>query len=79
MIEISILEACAVIGTLIGVAGLGARLGIIYTKAKGVLKIAGLIASFIDSVDDAIYDDNISEEEFRKIWENGKLLIEALR
>jgi len=30
---------------------------------------------FIDNVDDALYDNTVTEEEFRKIYEAGKALI----
>ena len=33
------------------------------------------IRKFIDSVDDALYDDKVSELEFRAIWANGKAVI----
>ena len=33
------------------------------------------IRVFIDALDDALYDDNITEEEFRRIWKSLKELI----
>jgi hypothetical protein len=30
---------------------------------------------FLDLVDDAIYDDKVSEDEFRAIWEAGKDIV----
>lgn len=32
--------------------------------------------NLIDSVDDAVYDNNVSEEEFLKIYEHAKELIQ---
>jgi len=34
------------------------------------------IREFIDELDDALYDDKISEEEYRKLWEKFKKIVE---
>lgn len=33
------------------------------------------LRNFLTTIDDAIYDDVVTEEEFRKIWESAKKII----
>lgn len=33
------------------------------------------VRNFIVTVDDAIYDDTITEDEFRQVWESAKRII----
>lgn len=47
-----------------------------YQKAKKILKA---IREMVDHVDEAVYDDKITEEEFRGAWEHLKGLIEAIQ
>ncbi|MFA5692744.1 MAG: hypothetical protein WC907_03925 [Acholeplasmataceae bacterium] len=46
-----------------------------YAKGKKILK---KIREMIDYVDDAVYDDHVTEEEFRVGWEKLKALYAAL-
>jgi hypothetical protein len=46
-----------------------------YAKGKKIVK---KIRIFIDGLDDMIYDDKVTEDEFRKQWEYGKGLVDAV-
>jgi CRISPR/Cas system CSM-associated protein Csm2 small subunit len=46
-----------------------------YKKGK---KILAELRKLVDHVDDSVYDDKISEEEFRQGWERLKGLFDAI-
>lgn len=46
-----------------------------YKKGK---KILGEIRKVMDCVDNAVYDDKVTEEEFRATWENLKGVYAAI-
>jgi hypothetical protein len=46
-----------------------------YVKGKKILK---KFREMIDHVDDAVYDDNVTEDEFRVGWERLKAIYDAL-
>lgn len=46
-----------------------------YKKGK---KILGEVRKLFDAVDDAVYDDTVTEAEFRKVWENLKGIYAAV-
>ena len=50
---------------------LGLSIGVYYLVRRKIHKIR----IFVDSVDDALYDDKVTEDEFRKIWETGKAVV----
>ncbi len=46
-----------------------------YIYANSKKKIRS-IRELVDNVDDALYDDKVNEEEFRKIFESAKAVIQ---
>ncbi len=68
-----------VIYAILGIIG-GSIVGKIATdiRYKKGKKILGEIRKTIDHVDDAVYDDKITEEEFRGGWEHLKGLFDAI-
>ena len=62
--EIEIIDILKILA-LIGAGGFGAYYSIFRRKLSA-------IRGFIDAVDDALYDDKVTEEEFRKIWAKGR-------
>jgi len=49
-------------------AALGAKFGFAKSKIKQ-------LRVFFTDIDDALYDDKVTEEEFRKIFESGRNLL----
>lgn len=64
------------------IAGMLATLGLGYIanelRYKKGKKILNEIRKFVVIVDDAVYDDKISEEEFRAFWEQLKGMYAAV-
>ncbi|MEM2697957.1 MAG: hypothetical protein QXF17_01410 [Ignisphaera sp.] len=59
----------AIISLLIAIGGTAASM-YFYFKSK-----LHAFRKFVDELDDALYDDKISEDEFRSLWERFKALI----
>ena len=55
-----------ILPVLIGI--IGGRFGFAKSKVKE-------LRTFFTDIDEALYDDKISEEEFRKIFESGRNLL----
>lgn len=60
-----------VIGIVIAAGGV-ALAKYVYFKRK-----LHVIRELIDELDNALYDDKITEEEYRQLWQRFKALIEA--
>jgi hypothetical protein len=37
-----------------------------------------MVRQFIDTLDDALYDDRISEDEFRSLWSRFKAMFSSI-
>lgn len=64
--DIDINAVLALATVLIG--GGGAAAGVFYERAKAALGKVVLVAELLVEVDEALEDDNISEDEFRRIY-----------
>jgi len=66
-------ETISIIATLISFAvGMLARQPA-YQKVKGKFSQS---REFLTQIDDALYDDKVTDEEFRKIFDSGKKLVD---
>ncbi len=62
-----------VITAILAIVGGIAASAAAYARFKAKLK---QIREFIDTLDDALYDNEISEKEYRGVWESFKAIFE---
>ena len=71
MSEIQVFEVLAKILPYLVTLGIGAFAGWELVKTK-----IHELAEFFNVVDEALYDDAVTEKEFRAIWEKGRALFQ---
>ncbi|GEM_PF-753858 len=71
MSEIQVFEVLAKILPYLVSLGIGAFAGWELVKTK-----IHELAEFFNTVDEALYDDAVTEKEFRAIWEKGRILFQ---
>ena len=71
MSEIQVFEVLAKILPYLVTLGIGAFAGWELVKTK-----IHELAEFFKTVDEALYDDAVTEKEFRAIWEKGRALFQ---
>ncbi len=68
------MDEASIITAVIAIAGSISVASIYWQKFKARFD---LFRKTIDTVDDAIYDDHVTEQEFQAIWEGFKALVKG--